>query len=467
MPRSVRDSRLDTRSARLRLPASKHPVWRHLTRTRHLGYRRNQGAGTWYARLYAEGRYRVHRLGQADDRVEADGAEVLSYDQAISEAHRWFEAAAVAAHVYTVRNAVEDYRDYLRSEQKPSAGNVGWLLRKHLPRHVSICPGTEVALGDVRVSELTPQLLRDWRTGFLDAGLSRSTANNHLAVLKAALSRAYQDRPDLVPSDHAWRRVRPLKNAIQARVGYFSVEESSRLMAACEPDFRELVQAALLTGCRHGELRRLDVGDYHRVAGRPWVNVRQSKSGRGRKVFLDDQGEGLFEQATAGREPEEPMFLSSMVTGVLFAVASREGWPSVQRIGSIKQSLECFGHRTRELSAERLAFLEGLSGLSRSELLSEDWRRWRRQSQIRRMRQAAESQGLRIKNFHALRHTYASLLVQAGVPLKFVAEQLGHSSIRMVEMHYGHLAPSVVAQAISAHMPRYDVGGAVAQGHGA
>ena len=52
--------------------------------------------------------------------------------------------------------------------------------------------------------------------------------------------------------------------------------------------------------------------------------------------------------------------------------------------------------------------------------------------------------------FHTTRHTYASHLVQAGVPLLFVAAALGHRDTRMVEKHYGHLAPSHVADAIRA-----------------
>jgi integrase len=58
-------------------------------------------------------------------------------------------------------------------------------------------------------------------------------------------------------------------------------------------------------------------------------------------------------------------------------------------------------------------------------------------------------------NFHGLRHTYASHSVMNGAPLMVVAKNLGHADTRMVEKHYGHLAPSYVADAIRAAAPRF------------
>ena len=37
-----------------------------------------------------------------------------------------------------------------------------------------------------------------------------------------------------------------------------------------------------------------------------------------------------------------------------------------------------------------------------------------------------------------------------GVPLAVIAKQLGHSDTRMVEKHYGHLAPNYVADTVRA-----------------
>jgi integrase len=58
-------------------------------------------------------------------------------------------------------------------------------------------------------------------------------------------------------------------------------------------------------------------------------------------------------------------------------------------------------------------------------------------------------------NFHCLRHTYASHAVMNGVPLLVVAKNLGHTDTRMVEQHYGHLAPSYIADAIRAGAPQF------------
>ena len=58
-------------------------------------------------------------------------------------------------------------------------------------------------------------------------------------------------------------------------------------------------------------------------------------------------------------------------------------------------------------------------------------------------------------NFHALRHTWASLAVMAGMPLMVVAKNLGHADTRMVQERYGHLSPDFIASEIRAKAPRF------------
>ena len=40
---------------------------------------------------------------------------------------------------------------------------------------------------------------------------------------------------------------------------------------------------------------------------------------------------------------------------------------------------------------------------------------------------------------HALRHTYASVLINQGESIKYVSRQLGHASIQITADLYGHL----------------------------
>jgi len=89
-------------------------------------------------------------------------------------------------------------------------------------------------------------------------------------------------------------------------------------------------------------------------------------------------------------------------------------------------------------------------------LLRADGQPWSRSQQGPLMAAACERAKITPPiNFHGLRHTWASLAAMAGVPLMVVAKNLGHRDTRMVELHYGHLAPSYVADAIRAGAPRF------------
>ena len=53
-----------------------------------------------------------------------------------------------------------------------------------------------------------------------------------------------------------------------------------------------------------------------------------------------------------------------------------------------------------------------------------------------RSRKRASLRGIEL---HALRHTYASLLINQGENIKYVSRQLGHASIQITAGLYGHL----------------------------
>lgn len=50
--------------------------------------------------------------------------------------------------------------------------------------------------------------------------------------------------------------------------------------------------------------------------------------------------------------------------------------------------------------------------------------------------------GVRWRGINQTRHTYASHLISAGLPLAWVARQMGHESIKMIEKHYSRWLPT-------------------------
>ncbi len=418
MARRVLDRYLDSKEARRRLAPRAKPHFRAIERGLHLGYRRlaTGAAGPWVARHYlGDQRYEEEAIGHADDLSDADGVVILNYWQAVEVARERMRlrihAEAGITGPYTVAHAVAAYGEFLERNRK-TAYDVRKRMEAHaLPR-----------LGKLEVASLTADKLRKWHADLArkpprlrskpgeqqkyrplrddEEALRRrrASANRCLAQLKAALNLAW--REGKVPSDMAWRKVRPFEGADAARVRYLSVAECKRLLDACEPDFAVLVRAALETGARYGELCRLKVEDFNADTGT--VAILTSKAGKPRHVVLTDEGMAFFEQVCRDRIGGEPMFLKG------------NGSP------------------------------------------------WQKSHQLRPMAGACRRAKIDPPiNFHALRHTWASLATMNGVPLLIVAKNLGHSDTRMVEKHYGHLAPSYIADAIRAGAPRF--GGSTAQ----
>jgi integrase len=133
----------------------------------------------------------------------------------------------------------------------------------------------------------------------------RATANRNLTVLKAALNHAWQ-AGRITGSDEAWRRVKPFRGSDAARVRYLQIDECTRLLNACEPDFRRLVRGALATGARYSELCQADVRDFNPDSAS--LLVRESKGGRPRHIPLDDEAAAFLASIVAGRAPNEPLF---------------------------------------------------------------------------------------------------------------------------------------------------------------
>jgi integrase len=81
---------------------------------------------------------------------------------------------------------------------------------------------------------------------------------------------------------------------------------------------------------------------------------------------------------------------------------------------------------------------------------------WGHAHQAWAMDRTCERAGIKGATFHTLRHTVASLSIMRGVPMLVLAKNLGHSSTKMLDQHYGHLAASYAADAIREGTPTFE-----------
>jgi len=92
MARTVRNPKIDTRSARVKLAERREPYWTVISAGSALGYRRGAKGGTWIAKFRdADGKRHLESLGAADDARDADGLSVFSFSQAQERARAWFQ----------------------------------------------------------------------------------------------------------------------------------------------------------------------------------------------------------------------------------------------------------------------------------------------------------------------------------------------------------------------------------------
>ncbi|END6834995.1 site-specific integrase [Escherichia coli] len=220
---------------------------------------------------------------------------------------------------------------------------------------------------------------------YIPKSVSTQTKATHLAMIKAILRAAERDWKWLEKAPVI--KIPAVKNK---RVRWLEKEEARRLIDACSDPLKSVVKFALATGLRRSNIINLEwqqIDMQRRVA---WANPEDSKSNRAIGVALNDTAckvlrdqigkhhRWVFVYTTAARRPDGTMT------------------PSIRKMR--------LDYNTSWLTACRRAGIENF-------------------------------------RFHDLRHTWASWLIQSGVPLSVLQEMGGWESIEMVR-RYAHLAPN-------------------------
>ncbi|HFZ2573605.1 TPA: tyrosine-type recombinase/integrase [Pseudomonas aeruginosa] len=268
-----------------------------------------------------------------------------------------------------------------------------------------------------RLSEISQRDLETIRIGWQAAGNTDSTANRKMASLRGALSRAVEWG---FLEAHPMARLKQLKVDRKGRIRYLLPEEEKRLRQALDdrqetiradrdsankwreerrkellPDLKEvafpdhlkpLVLISLNTGMRRGEVFNLTWADIDLKNKTITVEGDTSKSGQTRHIPMNREALATIE-----------VWKDQHTRDSGYVFPSRDG----KRLDNVNTSWE---------GVLKLAKVTGF--------------RW-----------------------HDLRHTFASKLVMAGVPLNTVRDLLGHSDLAMT-LRYAHLAPDSKASAV-------------------
>ncbi|HBY7766524.1 TPA: site-specific integrase [Klebsiella aerogenes] len=215
--------------------------------------------------------------------------------------------------------------------------------------------------------------------------VTTSTKAKHLALMKAILRAAERDWKLLEKAP-----VIKIPSVRNKRVRWLEYEEAKRLIDECPEPLKSVVKFALATGLRRSNIINLEwqqIDMQRRVA---WVNPEDSKSNRAIGVALNDT--------------------------------------------SCKVLRDQIGNHHKWVFVHTRAWHRPDSSLTPAirKMRVDDNRAWN---------SACKRAGIEDFRFHDLRHTWASWLIQSGVPLSVLQEMGGWESIEMVR-RYAHLAPN-------------------------
>jgi len=252
-------------------------------------------------------------------------------------------------------------------------------------------------IGGVRVTALSRVDLQDLADRWLAKNLDPSTIRNTLMPLRAMYRRALtRGEVSLNPTNGIEL---PAVRGRRERIA--TPEQATVLIAAARENDRALWETAFYAGLRRGELMALRWEDIDLDAG--LIHVERAW----------DMRNGPIEPKSRAGKRAVP--IATVLREHLSAHALRTG----RRTGLV------FGR-----TADRPFEPTTLSGRAATA--------WKHMNAERK---DAELEAIPAIGLHECRHTFASLMIAAGVNAKALATYMGHSSIAITLDRYGHLMP--------------------------
>jgi integrase len=249
-------------------------------------------------------------------------------------------------------------------------------------------------LGDVRLDELRRSDLQEFADGLLAEGLSPSYIQTTLLPVRAIVRRAMA-RDELATNPCADLQLPAVRGR---RERFVSVTEAEALISAVPEADRAIWATAMYAGLRLGELRALRVEDVDLATG--VIRVEHGWDPSAGEIEL---------KSHAGRRRVP---IAAVLRDYLAEHLARTGQQGSELI---------FGRSTSEpFMAPTLQ---------------------------RHADEAWEAAGLARVTPHELRHSYAAMMIAAGVNAKALQTFMGHAKITVTLDRYGHLMPGSEAEA--------------------
>jgi len=167
----------------------------------------------------------------------------------------------------------QQYLAYDRAHARPRSAE----------RHESSYRTLKPVFGPLRLSDITPFLIEQYKEQRRTAGRSAVTINRELGFLQHLFTMAITWGKT---TENPVKRVRRLREP-QTRLHVLTGDEERQLLAACNPHLKPLVLVALHTGCRRSELLSLRWADVDLPYQRLTVQAAYAKDGQTRSIPMN------------------------------------------------------------------------------------------------------------------------------------------------------------------------------------
>lgn len=241
--------------------------------------------------------------------------------------------------------------------------------------------------GKLPINKITTHKIELFKAKKFNEGYKPKSINNFLATLGKCLRCAYED----FELNERLPKIK-LNKVHDIRIDYLSIEESELLLRHADGVWKDMILIALKTGLRLGELLALDWND---------VNFESKIITVRRSMYKGIPGPTKTYKVRV-------VSMTDDVLWVLFIKRKKEGYVFTDERGEALKD-----HRA-ERNIHRICKLAGM----------------------------------RLFRWHTLRHTFASHLAMAGVPMRVIQDLMGHGSEKMT-MRYAHLSPHTFESAIN------------------